>query len=85
MRIPLSEINNYLNTDEMHDLIQEQLSIGDMVEHDIIGGKHTVSITAHHDMDFAIKWSVFKNYKVVHDEVAIQDLETTIKTIDKEA
>ena len=82
MRIPINEIDNYLNTDEMYETTQEQLNNAEMVEHEIIGCKSQLSITAHLNCDFDIKWSVFKDFKVQHDEVAFENLESTLKYID---
>ena len=83
MRIPIGEVQDFLNTHEMYDIIQTALNDGEMVEHEIIGGTHKLSITAHHNCDLDIRWDVFKNFAVLHDDVATVNLGSTLSYVDK--
>ena len=85
MRIPLGDVNNYLNTEEMYNAIQCKLNEGEMVEHDIIGCKSKLSVIAHHNADLEVEWSVYRDFEEVHSEVAIENLESTLQYIDKES
>lgn len=79
MVLPVEEVENYLNTPEMQEVIQEMLNDDRHIEHEI---KDTaINIFAYRDADLEVRWTITQGKLVVYENIETKSLQSTIKQL----
>ena len=79
MRIPITDIKEYLNTEEMRELIQKKLNMDELVIHQVIGTKASIEIRAYLDKEQQVVWEILKDFLLSMSDVETEDLALEIK------
>ena len=81
MRIPIKELVEYLDTQEMYDTNITKLNNGEFVEHTVIGISTPVEIKAYLDADFDIRWTILRDFTISMEDVPTSSLRLEIKEL----
>jgi len=78
MKLPIDEVNNYLNTNEMYDVIQTALNEEDKnVQHFV----EDIEILAYHDEELEVRWELIREGTIIKDAVLTVDLDKELKEL----